>query len=88
MFGGSDEPCANVFFMCIGKMGPEENKAHAANLSPVIAKHLGFLKTDFIFSSGMPQLMRWHGKELLSRISLENKFVLTRAYILPALPLT
>eukprot|EP00092_Neocalanus_flemingeri_P002946 GFUD01003151.1.p2 GENE.GFUD01003151.1~~GFUD01003151.1.p2 ORF type:complete len:123 (-),score=31.60 GFUD01003151.1:281-649(-) len=41
MFGGSADPCANAFFMCIGKMGPEENKVHAANLFPVITKHLG-----------------------------------------------
>eukprot|EP00090_Calanus_glacialis_P044373 TRINITY_DN7909_c0_g1_i1.p1 TRINITY_DN7909_c0_g1~~TRINITY_DN7909_c0_g1_i1.p1 ORF type:complete len:122 (-),score=40.08 TRINITY_DN7909_c0_g1_i1:113-478(-) len=41
MFGGSDAPCANAFFMCIGKMGAEENKVHAANLFPIITKHLG-----------------------------------------------
>ena len=40
MFGGSDAPCANAFFMCIGKMGSEENKTHADNLYPVIMKYL------------------------------------------------
>jgi len=40
MFGGLATPCANCFFGCIGKMGEEENKAHAANLYPVIVKHL------------------------------------------------
>jgi len=26
MFGGSAAPCGNAYFMCIGKMGVEENK--------------------------------------------------------------
>jgi len=47
MFGGSEEPCANAFFMCIGKLGPEENKVHAANLFPVISKHLGVPQDRF-----------------------------------------
>ena len=47
VFGGSDEPCANAFFMCIGKMGAEENKVHAANLFPVISKHLGVPQDRF-----------------------------------------
>ena len=41
LFGGTDAPCANVFMMCIGKLGEEENKEHARNLFPVLARHLG-----------------------------------------------
>merc|ERR1719228_1074616 len=41
LFGGTDAPCANAFFKCIGKLGPEENKGHAACIFPVVIKHLG-----------------------------------------------
>lgn len=41
MFGGTDAPCANAFFMCIGKLGEEENKAHAAKIFPIVTAHLG-----------------------------------------------
>ena len=41
IFGVSDAPCSNAHFMCIGKMGADENKVHAANLFPIITKHLG-----------------------------------------------
>ena len=59
LFGGTDEPCANAFFMCIGgsscllhfsnslklcetgKLGEEENKAHAAKIFPIVTAHLG-----------------------------------------------
>merc|ERR1719228_1721085 len=41
LFGGSEAPCANATLMCIGKLGPEENKAHAASLFPLVTKHLG-----------------------------------------------
>merc|ERR1719483_805734 len=55
MFGGTDEPCANGFFMCIGKMGPEENKIHAANLYPVICKHLNIQEDRmYILFSDVP----------------------------------
>jgi len=40
MFGGTDAPCASAFFMSIGKIGPEENKAHAAAIYPLVKKHL------------------------------------------------
>merc|ERR1712025_1187763 len=40
MFGGSDAPCASAFFMSIGKIGPEENKVHAAAIYPLVTKHL------------------------------------------------
>merc|ERR1719317_1288314 len=83
MFGGSDEPCANVFFMCIGKMGPEENKAHAANLFPVIAKYLGVSQDRFYILFRDAPTHEWHGKEQLSRIFLENKVVKPK-YIQPS----
>lgn len=41
LFGGSDAPCANAFLMCIGKLGEEENKAHAAKIFPIVTAHLG-----------------------------------------------
>merc|ERR1719150_1201092 len=41
MFAGSDAPCASAFFMSIGKIGPEENKAHAAAIYPLVEKYLG-----------------------------------------------
>eukprot|EP00088_Acartia_fossae_P017223 TRINITY_DN19757_c0_g1_i1.p1 TRINITY_DN19757_c0_g1~~TRINITY_DN19757_c0_g1_i1.p1 ORF type:complete len:123 (+),score=17.72 TRINITY_DN19757_c0_g1_i1:48-416(+) len=41
IFGGSDAPCGQAAFMCIGKMGVEENKKHAGALYPVIEKQLG-----------------------------------------------
>ena len=41
LFGGTDAPCANAFLMCIGKLGPEENKAHARKIYPIVTRHLG-----------------------------------------------
>ena len=41
MFGGTDAPCASAFFMSIGKISPEENKAHADAVYPIVAKYLG-----------------------------------------------
>ena len=41
MFAGFDAPCASAFFMSIGKIGPEENKAHAAAVYPIVEKYLG-----------------------------------------------
>ena len=37
----ASKPCAQVTLYCIGKMGPEENVAHAKNLTPVLCKVLG-----------------------------------------------
>nr|ALS04658.1 macrophage migration inhibitory factor [Pseudodiaptomus poplesia] len=48
IYGGSSEPCANAYFMCIGKMGVEENKKHAANIYPLVEKHLG-VKDDRMY---------------------------------------
>ena len=36
IFGVSDAPCSNAHFMCIGKMGAEEIKVHAANIFPIL----------------------------------------------------
>ena len=45
MYGGTSEPCGNAYFMCIGKMGVEENKQHAAKLYPLFDKLFG-IKND------------------------------------------
>ena len=34
-------PCAQATLTCIGKLGLEENKVHAANLFPLFKKYLG-----------------------------------------------
>jgi len=41
IFGGTNDPCASATLMSIGKLGPEENKAHAAAIYPIVNKHLG-----------------------------------------------
>ena len=45
MYGGTSDPCGNAYFMCIGKMGVEENKQHAAKLYPLFDKLFG-IKND------------------------------------------
>ena len=49
-FGDPDEaekPCAQVTLFCIGKLGEQENVAHAANLTPVISNVLGIPEDRF-----------------------------------------
>ena len=64
MFGGSDEPCANVFFMCIGKMGPTENRQHASSLFPIITKHLGISEERMyiLFKDAPTHEVAWKSK--------------------------
>ena len=65
MYGGTSEPCGNAYFMCIGKMGVEENKQHAAKLYPLFDKLFG-IKNDrysvhyllLVFSFKVP-IERW-----------------------------
>ena len=40
-FGGSNEPCAYVTLMSIGKLGPDENKKHSNVIMTALDKHLG-----------------------------------------------
>ncbi|XP_071546884.1 macrophage migration inhibitory factor-like isoform X2 [Panulirus ornatus] len=40
-FGGSTEPCALAVLHCIGELGVEENKAHAAKIYEFMEKNLG-----------------------------------------------
>jgi len=63
MFGGSDLPCASAFFSSIGCIGPEENKAHAAAVYPLVAKHLGVPKEQMyiLFHNASYQDMAWKG---------------------------
>ena len=43
----AEKPCAQVTLTCIGKLGEQENVAHAANLTPVISKVLGIPEDRF-----------------------------------------
>ena len=63
MFGGSDAPCASAFFSSIGKIGPEENKVHAAAVFPLVAKHLGVPEDRMyiLFNNAAYQDMAWKG---------------------------
>ena len=40
-FGGSNEPCAYVTLMSIGKLGLDENKKHSNAIMISLEKHLG-----------------------------------------------
>ena len=42
--GGSDEPCGTATLMSIGKLGPEENIKHSANMGEFCANKLGIPK--------------------------------------------
>ena len=44
-FGGSNEPCAYVCLMSIGKLGVEENKKHSDAIMTVLEKSLGISPT-------------------------------------------
>jgi len=48
IFGGSTEPCGLASFQCIGKLGVQENKQHAATLYPLLDQHLG-IKDDRMY---------------------------------------
>jgi len=63
MFGGSDEPCASAFFNSIGKIGPEENKAHAASIYPLVKKHLNITEDRMyiLFNNAAYHDMAWKG---------------------------
>merc|ERR1719226_243872 len=63
MFGGSDAPCASAFFSSIGKIGPEENKVHAAAVFPLVARHLGVPEDRMyiLFNNAAYQDMAWKG---------------------------
>lgn len=43
-WGGTDDPCALLDILSIGKLGREENKKHSAVLSDYVGKHLGIDK--------------------------------------------
>ena len=77
----------SLVLMCsscaLAKWGQRRTKLMLPTCSPSLPSILEYLRTDFIFSSGMLQLMRWHGKEQLSRIFLENKVVKPK-YIQPS----
>ena len=64
MFGGSDAPCASAFFSSIGKIGREENKAHAAAVFPLVAQHLGVTEDRMyiLFNNAEYHDMAWKGK--------------------------
>ncbi len=46
-FGGSSEPTAICELSSIGKIGPEENKQHAATLTPIICEILNIQSDRF-----------------------------------------
>ena len=54
-FGGSNEPCAYVTLMSIGKLGLDENKKHSNAIMTALEKHLGISPARvciFIFING------------------------------------
>merc|ERR1719499_2598612 len=63
MFGGTDTPCASAFFNSIGKIGAEENKAHAAAVYPIVNKYLGVAEDRMyiLFNDASYQNMGWKG---------------------------
>ncbi|XP_071546883.1 macrophage migration inhibitory factor-like isoform X1 [Panulirus ornatus] len=61
-FGGSTEPCALAVLHCIGELGVEENKAHAAKIYEFMEKNLG-IPSDSIVTHPSQKLFRERERE-------------------------
>ncbi|CAI9737628.1 Hypothetical predicted protein [Octopus vulgaris] len=61
--GGSDDPCASVYVASIGKLGPDVNKDHSANIGSFIHETLKIPMDRFYiqFNDLLPSNVGYNG---------------------------